>query len=77
MAATPTTTKLGPDQAQLRNLMRRLADATSTDAPILSVYVDNHRAHRFYQRYGFTEIGRYVFMVGEKADDDRILRLAL
>ena len=44
---------------------------------ILSVYVDNHRAHRFYQRYGFTEIGRYVFMVGEKADDDRILRLAL
>ena len=40
MAATPTTTKLGPDQAQLKHLMRRLADATSTDAPILSVYAD-------------------------------------
>ena len=44
---------------------------------ILSVYVDNHRAHRFYQRYGFTEIGRYVFMVGDQADDDRIMRLVL
>jgi ribosomal protein S18 acetylase RimI-like enzyme len=44
---------------------------------ILSVYVDNHRAHRFYQRYGFVEIGRYVFMVGEQPDDDRIMRLEL
>jgi peptide chain release factor subunit 1 len=40
MTATPTTTKLGPDQAFLRDLMRRLAEAESTDAPILSVYVD-------------------------------------
>ena len=40
MTATPTTTKLGPDQARLKDLMRRLAEATSTEAPILSVYVD-------------------------------------
>jgi peptide subunit release factor 1 (eRF1) len=40
MTATPTTTKLGPDQAFLRGLMRRLAEAESTDAPILSVYLD-------------------------------------
>ncbi len=53
------------------------ARADARTEMILSVYVDNHRAHRFYQRYGFIEIGRYVFMVGEKADDDRILRLAL
>lgn len=44
---------------------------------ILSVYVDNARAIRFYQRYGFVEIGRYVFMVGEQPDDDRIMRLEL
>ncbi len=44
---------------------------------ILSVYVDNHRARRFYERYGFEEIGRYAFMVGEQPDDDRLMRLAL
>ena len=40
MTATPTTTKLGPDQARLKDLMRRLAEATSPEAPILSVYID-------------------------------------
>jgi peptide chain release factor subunit 1 len=40
MTATPTTTRLGPDQAFLRDLMRRLAEAISTDAPIISCYVD-------------------------------------
>lgn len=40
MSATPSTTRLGPDQTQLHDLMRRLAEATSTEAPILSVYVD-------------------------------------
>src|SRR5688572_3761246 len=40
MTATPTTTKPGPDQAALRDLMRRLAEATSTEAPIISVYLD-------------------------------------
>jgi peptide chain release factor subunit 1 len=40
MSATPTTTRLAPDQAQLRDLMRRLAEATSTEAPILTVYAD-------------------------------------
>jgi len=44
---------------------------------ILSVYIDNHRARRFYERYGFEEIGRYSFMVGEQADDDRLMRLTL
>ncbi len=40
MTVTPKTTKLGPDQAFLRGLMRRLAEATSTEAPILSCYLD-------------------------------------
>ena len=35
------------------------------------------RARRFYERYGFEEVGKYVFMVGNHADDDRIMRLTL
>ncbi|WP_322964662.1 GNAT family N-acetyltransferase [Sphingomonas fuzhouensis] len=44
---------------------------------ILSVYVDNHRAKAFYTRYGFVDIGRYDFPVGETIDEDRIMRLSL
>ena len=44
---------------------------------ILSVYVDNHRAKAFYHRYGFVEFGKYTFMVGSHADDDRLMRLEL
>jgi len=56
-----------------------LATARARDASevILSVYVDNTRAQRFYQRYGFVEIGRYTFMVGDHPDDDRLMRLQL
>ena len=43
----------------------------------LSVYVDNHRARRFYERYGFEDRGPYAFMVGDHADEDRMMRLAL
>ena len=40
----------------------------------LSVYTDNHRARRFYERYGFKGIGPYKFMVGNQADEDIIMR---
>lgn len=43
----------------------------------LTVYTDNHRARRVYEGYGFEVIGLYAFMVGEQADEDVIMRLAL
>jgi GNAT superfamily N-acetyltransferase len=43
----------------------------------LSVFVDNHRARRFYERYGFTFVGTYAFMVGSHEDEDHVMRLAL
>lgn len=44
---------------------------------VLSVYIDNHRARRFYEKRGLKEIGAWEFMVGNHADDDRIMEVAL
>ncbi len=43
----------------------------------LTVYVDNHRARRFYDGYGFEFVGPYKFMVGNHQDEDHIMRLPL
>lgn len=40
----------------------------------LSVFTENHRAKRFYERHGFEGIGPYIFMVGSQPDQDILMR---
>jgi ribosomal protein S18 acetylase RimI-like enzyme len=53
------------------------AKALGGEELYLTVYTENWRARRFYEKYGFVEVGPYKFMVGNQADEDIILRLAL
>ncbi len=53
------------------------ARARGAEEMYLTVFVENHRARRFYDRYGFEAVGRYDFMVGNHADEDIIMRKTL
>ena len=59
---------------QLMNWALDEAAARGAKELVLSVYVDNHRARRFYERHGFKAVGKYDFMVGSHRDEDLILR---
>ncbi|MDJ0278803.1 GNAT family N-acetyltransferase [Sphingomonas sp. 2R-10] len=63
--------------ATMMEHMLDMARATGADELFLSVFVDNHRARRFYERYGFERVGRYDFMVGSHRDEDDVMRVAL
>jgi diamine N-acetyltransferase len=53
------------------------ARARGFDDVILSVYSDNPRAQRFYQKYGFRHIADTYFMVGNHRDYEYLYALAL
>jgi len=65
------------DFAELSDWAIKEAQRQGFEELYLTVYVDNHRARRFYERYGFEAVGRYDFMVGSQADEDIIMRRAL
>ncbi|HEX8667914.1 MAG TPA: GNAT family N-acetyltransferase [Allosphingosinicella sp.] len=53
------------------------ARARGAEELYLSVWSQNGRARRFYERYGFVFFAPYAFMVGDQADEDEIMRLSL
>lgn len=60
----------------MRWVIERARDKRA-DHLYLSVFTDNHRARRFYEKYGFEPEGTYAFMVGNHADEDIVMRLKL
>lgn len=44
--------------------------ARGADEAQLSVYSENHGAHRFYERYGFEKVADITFKVGEQYDPE-------
>lgn len=58
-------------------LMLRTATERGHDSVWLSVWEKNPRALRFYQNWGFIDIGWEIFMTGEDRSIDRLMELSL
>jgi ribosomal protein S18 acetylase RimI-like enzyme len=57
-----------------RMLFERALDWFGDRTVLLGVWSENLKAQRFYARYGFEQVGEYLFMVGDTADREFILR---
>lgn len=64
---------LGVAQALMDRVIAE-AESHGADEIILSVWAENARAQRFYQRYGFEWIGDTHFMVGSHRDEEFLYR---
>lgn len=63
--------------ARLMDWVLTTARARGCAQLYLSVFTDNHRAQRFYARYGFEAVGPYAFKVGNHVDEDIVMRCSL
>lgn len=55
----------------------RVAKDLGCDAMWLGVWEYNPRAQRFYEKYGFYEIGEHIFQLGSDAQTDLLMLLRL
>lgn len=55
----------------------KTARANGATALVLTVWENNERAQRFYDRYGFVHVGDYAFQTGNQIDRDLIMQLIL
>ena len=74
--ALPTHTGHGFG-AQLMDWALAHAREHGHDAILLSVYAENFRAQRFYQRYGFGKLADITFKVGDHYDPEYLYELKL
>ena len=51
-----------------------LAKNLDCDAMWLGVWEYNPRAQRFYEKYGFREVGKHVFLLGSDAQTDLLMQ---
>jgi len=65
----PDATGMGIGKALMDWAMAELA-ARGADEVQLSVYAENHGAHRFYARYGFAKVADITFRVGDQLDPE-------
>jgi ribosomal protein S18 acetylase RimI-like enzyme len=66
----------GLGAALMRGILA-LAEQLHCTAVVLGVWEKNERARAFYQRFGFREIGRHEFRLGQDVQTDLILRKGL
>jgi len=67
--AAAGATGLGIGKALMDWAMDQFA-ARGADEVQLSVYSENHGAHRFYERYGFGKVADITFKVGQQYDPE-------
>ena len=65
----PNATGLGIGGALMDWAMAEFA-ARGADEVQISVYTENHGAHRFYPRYGFEKVADITFEVGDHVDPE-------
>ena len=70
----PQATGQGVGSALMDWAMAEFA-ARGADEVQLSVYAENHGAHRFYRRYGFDKVADITFRVGEQLDPEFLFAL--